>query len=565
MLDMAGLLTAAAVGTALAVSPAPAADSSPGLGGAVAEPKLRESLVERLVDAQQDELIPITIILREQAPVHEMALARAIDDKRQRRAAMISTLKETAARSSQPLVASLEKDQSRGLVGERIRSLWIANVVAMEAAPEVIHRLAQRADVAYINYDRPVGPEVFPVEPDMGEGLEGLPGPLNLEPIECGVEIMRAPEVWDEFGITGEGVVVGVIDTGCCWEHPDLINQVWNNPGEIPDNGIDDDENGYIDDIVGWNFEDDTNDPYDTSSHGTHVAGTVGGDGTQGTKTGMAPDVSLMILKYWNSFSGESVAWEAIQYGVNNGADVLTGSFGWPHYMSPDRATWREICDNAMATGTVMNFAAGNEGTSSPPVDNVRTPGDVPDILTVGGTDCSDDDYSSSSRGPVTWQDVPPYSDWPYPPGKMKPTISAPSVDTYSTSNDCVGYSTKTGTSMGTPHVAGAVALILQANPSLDHFSVKQILMETSVDLGEPGTDIVFGAGRVDVYEAVVLAMSQVSSADINCDGVVDVLDLIMLLAAWGPCPGCPEDVNGDDVVDVLDLIEVLAAWGTSG
>src|SRR5690606_1662851 len=112
--------------------------------------------------------------------------------------------------------------------------------------------------------------------------------------IECGVELMRAPDVWSDFGLTGEGVVVGVIDTGICLTHPDLVNQIWQNPNEIPGNGIDDDNNGYVDDTVGWNFEHDTNDVTDTNSHGTHVSGTVAGDGTNGVQTGMAPDAQIM-------------------------------------------------------------------------------------------------------------------------------------------------------------------------------------------------------------------------------------------------------------------------------
>ena len=559
MLNTIGLLATAVLGAALTTSvggPAPTAQPSQDTAATAFKEKLRGELREVVGRSAAEQLIPITIVMKDQVSRAQVQRLAAADFKADRRAAVASLLKRVARQSTRDVLEVLKARQSDGAVGPRLKSLWMRNVIATDATPQTIIELSERTDVAYINYDRPLGKELFPVEPILGGDGSVLAG----KEIECGVEIMRAPEVWSEFGITGKGAVVGVIDTGCCWEHPDLINQVWNNPGEIPGDGIDNDANGYIDDIVGWNFRDDTNDPFDDWGHGTHVAGTVGGDGTQGTQTGMAPDVSLMILKYWNHLSGESVAWEAIQYGVDNDADVITGSFGWSHGWDPDRTTWREIGENAIAAGVVMNFAAGNESTWYDPIDNVRTPGDVPDIITVGGTDCDDDDYSSSSRGPVSWEDVPPWYDWAYPPGKMKPTIAAPSVDTISTDYDCISYSVKTGTSMGTPHVAGAIALILEANPSLDHMAVKNILMETAVDLGDPGIDRVFGAGRVDVYEAVVMALSTACPEDITGDGVVDVLDLLEVLGQWGGSGSA--DITGDGVVDVLDLLEVLGAWG---
>jgi subtilisin family serine protease len=221
----------------------------------------------------------------------------------------------------------------------------------------------------------------------------------------------------------------------------------------------------------------------------------------------MAPDCEIMTLKFWNSFSGEQSVWDSIQYGVDNGADVLSASLGWPHNTSPDRPTWRSVCENAMAAGVVVVFAAGNEGSCCRPFDAVRTPGDVPDMITIGATDCNDSLASFSSIGPITWQDVPPYNDFPYPPGKIKPTVSAPGVNTKSTSSNCSGYVNLSGTSMATPHVAGTVALMLEANPGLDHFAIKDLLEATAIDLGETGKDNSFGSGRVDAFESVVAAM----------------------------------------------------------
>jgi subtilisin family serine protease len=544
-----GLLAATLAGAALAATAAPSPSA--------AETGLRPDLARVVRSAAADDLIPISIVMKEQVSRAEMNQFSQIADLSQRRAAAIARLKEVAHASNRDLLAFLASEQDRGAVGQRIRPLWIRNIVAAEATREVILRLAQRDDVAYINYDEPIGDAVFPITPATPAVGDGGPA-AGGRGIECGVELMRAPEVWD-LGITGEGVVVGIIDTGCCIDHPDIENQLWTNPGEIPGNGVDDDGNGYVDDIVGWDFENDDNDPSDNYGHGTHTTGTVCGDGTGGTTTGMAPDCQMMILRFWNDFGGESIVWEAMQYAADNNADIVTASIGWPHYMNPDRATWRASCENTIAAGVTVIYAAGNEGNYNPPVDNVRTPGDVPDVITVGATDCADNIANFSSRGPVTWENVPPYNDWPYPPGKIKPSVAAPGVDTISCRhNPCNGYTSMSGTSMATPHVAGAAALLLQANPNLDHFGVKEALMATAVDLGEEGMDNTFGAGRVDAYEAV-LSVMQDCPADFDDDGDVDTEDLLFLLAHWGTSEG---DVDGDADTDTADLLALLAAWG---
>jgi len=466
--------------------------------------KFRGELAEVIARAEQRELIPVSIVMRDQASPADVMAARSIEDKSQRRGFVISTLKDVAHRSQGGVLAVLRAEQAAGNVGRSIVPLWIHNVVGATVTPAVARLLAARDDVAYLNWDRPIGEEALPVEPfDPKDVISGA-----TAAIECGVNVMGAPLVWSDLGITGAGVVVGVIDTGCCITHPDLANQIWTNPGEIPGNNIDDDGNGFVDDIHGWSFDNNGSSPNinDSNGHGTHVSGTVAGDGTNGTTTGMAPNAEIMTLKFWNSFSGELSVWNGTEYGVENGADVLTASLGWPHSVGPDRPTWRAVVENAMAAGVVVIYAAGNEGACCG-VDSVRTPGDVPDMITVGATDCNHNIAGFSSRGPVTWQNVPPYNDWPHPPGKLKPTIAAPGVDTISTSNNCSGYISLSGTSMATPHVAGAVALILEANPNLDHWEVKQLLKDTAVDRGASGPDNEYGAGRVDAYAAVLSAL----------------------------------------------------------
>ena len=482
------------------------------LDEALIQSKLRADLGEVLAQTEPGDLVPITVIMREQVPREVIQSARNIENKAVRRAYVINTLKLAAAESQADLLQVLRQQALAGQV-ESLNPMWIHNLVAARVTPETARLVALREDVAYLNYDRPAGVEIFPAVP--GEAID-----TSVPAIECGVVNMRAPEVWSEFSITGEGVVVGVIDTGMCLTHPDIVNQIWTNPGEIPNNGVDDDNNGYIDDVNGWNFENNNNNVNDSYGHGSHVSGTVAGDGTQGQQSGMAPDAQIMVLKFWNSFSGEQTVWDGMEYGTENGADILTASLGWPHSLSPDRVTWRTICENSMAAGVVVTYAAHNYGCSNPP-DDVTTPGDVPDMITVGAVDCNDVKAGFSSCGPSTWEGIFPWNDWPYPPGKLKPTIAAGGVNTLSHSF-CSGYTTMSGTSMATPHVAGAMALMLQANPNLDHWQCKQILKDTAVDLGPPGPDNQLGHGRVDAYEAVVVAMST-GSLQLRMDG---------------PCPG---------------------------
>jgi subtilisin family serine protease len=471
--------------------------------------KFHDKLADIIRDAGPDELVQVTIVMRDQTLRDRINLASNIADKQIRRQVVINALKETASDSQGGLLELLNQRKNEGKVAA-ISSLWIHNVVVAKVTPAVAFEVAARGDVDYLNDEARIGKEVFPYHPGRGQPIPGprgraIPGPEGN--VECGVSLMGAPQVWNDFGITGQGAIVCVIDTGCCLTHDDLENQLWVNEGEIPGNGIDDDANGHVDDINGWNFRDNTPNVADEQGHGTHVSGTVVGDGADGIQTGMAPDAKLMTCKFWNNFSGEQVAWNCMQYGVENGADVLSGSFGWPQGFSQDRATWRMICENAMAAGVVLVFAAGNEGGSVNSPDDVRTPGDVPDILTAGATDCSDIIADFSSRGPSTWQNESPYFDWPFPPGKTKPTVCAPGVDTISTSSSCSGYVTLSGTSMAAPHISGAVALMLSANPDLDHFQVKQILKDTAIDFGQTGADNVYGSGRVDVYAAVQAAL----------------------------------------------------------
>lgn len=457
--------------------------------------KLEGSLGQVISTTARSEMLPVTIVMADQVDKAELDAA-AILPKADRRAQVVTLLKETANASQASLLEYLDGQIEQGQASG-IRPLWIHNVIGVKATPEVILEIADRGDVSYVHHDAPRGKEVLVSTP------APTPAPAATNNPTCGLNLIKAPDVWNTLGITGSGVVVGVIDTGLCLTHPDIANQLWVNPCEIAGNGIDDDGNGFVDDMHGWSFEGNTPDVTDVWGHGSHVAGTVAGDGAAGNSTGVAPDSRVMVLKFINDVStGQQSVWDCMQYGVDNGADILTASLGWSHQWGPDRATWRAVCENSIAAGVIVLYAAGNEGGSAQSVDDVRTPGDVPDVITIGAVDCSDIGAGFSSRGPVSWEFVPPYNDHPFPPGLVKPDVCAEGVATVSL-NFCNGYVTYAGTSMATPHVAGAVALMLQADPSLDQFGVKSILESTAVDLGKSGKDNRYGSGRIDALLAV--------------------------------------------------------------
>jgi serine protease AprX len=397
-----------------------------------------------------------------------------------------------------------------------IKSIAITNKIVIEASKNIFENLRNRDDIETIYIEIPQ---------------------FVLCANTWNVEKINAHQVWSTVSVDGTGVKVGVLDTGNDYNHTDLHANIWNNlsedvdgdghtlewngskwvldPGDL--NGIDNDGNGYIDDLIGWDFGSNDNNPMDDNGHGTHVAGTIAGDGSAGTQTGVAPGANIVCLKVLSSgFGNPSDVEEAISYAIEKNIDVLSLSIGWiygrhytPGSYNDPRAGFRYACELAIAAGTVICVAAGNEGSwSSPAVPhNIRTPGDVPSVITVGATNSSDVIASFSSKGPVTWSDVSVYGDYSYPPGLLKPDVSAPGVEITSTKLNG-GYQLNSGTSMATPAVSGNVALLIQANPNLTHAQIKDILEKSSIDLGLTGKDPLYGSGRDEALQSTLLSLA---------------------------------------------------------
>jgi len=211
------------------------------------------------------------------------------------------------------------------------------------------------------------------------------------------------PEAWD-LTTGSSGVVIAVLDSGVAHTHPDLADNIWSNSGEIAGNGIDDDGNGYVDDVCGWDFVDNDNDPTDPYGHGTHVAGTIAAMGDNGTGTvGVCWTARIMPLRFLNTFGYGTVADEisAIEYAIANGAKVINASYGSSGFSQPEY----DAIEDAGAAGILFVAAAGNTATDNDASPFYPASYDLANIVSVAATD-QDDKRASFSNYGVTSVDV---------------------------------------------------------------------------------------------------------------------------------------------------------------
>ncbi|MCB9508558.1 MAG: S8 family serine peptidase [Deferribacteres bacterium] len=292
-----------------------------------------------------------------------------------------------------------------------------------------------------------------------------------------------APEAWAIT--TGKPIIVGVIDSGTDWQHEDLAANIWSNPNEIPGNGIDDDENGYIDDVRGWDFFENDNDPMDGVGHGTHVAGTIAAVGNnKNGAVGVNWAARLMILRFLgpDGSGSTSGAISAIEYAVKMKAQLTNNSWGG----GQSSQALQEAIAAAGAAGQLFVAAAGNTGSDSDLSPQYPASYDLDNILSVANTTRFDLLASSSTYGAKTVD------------------LAAPGSTILSTlpGND---YGNLTGTSMASPHVAGVASLMLSIDPSLSPVVLKNLLMSTVDTLKALSGKVVTG-GRLNAFKAISAA-----------------------------------------------------------
>ena len=285
----------------------------------------------------------------------------------------------------------------------------------------------------------------------------------------------------DAWGTTtgSSSVIVAVVDTGVDYTHSDLAANIWTNPGEIPNNAIDDDGNGYIDDVRGWNFFSNNNNPMDDHGHGTHCAGTIAAVGNNNLGiTGVCWNAKIMPLKFLDS-SGNGRVSDAISatlYANKMGGQVISNSWGGTQFT-------QALKDAIDASPAVVVCAAGNSGQNSDTNPQYPAAMSSSNIISVAATDSKDNLASFSNYGPSSVD------------------LAAPGVMIYST-NKNNQYQYLSGTSMATPFVSGVAGLLKAASPSMSKNQIKDRILSTVDKLDSLSGKVATG-GRLNAASAV--------------------------------------------------------------
>lgn len=424
----------------------------------------------------------LIVRMREQA---DLSQERQLPRGPERRAAVWNDLVATGNRTQGPALDQLAQLSKQGLV-EGFEQLYVPNAIVVRAAAgkhaAVADALRGVAAVQGVTENKAFAVETQPAD-SMAPAHDAARGAAA---IEWGVDKINAPAAWKR-GYDGTGITVGVIDTGLDATHPAISAHY---RGTAPDGSQSHDYN-WLDPIKGRPTA------YDDGDHGTHVGGSVAG-GTPDRAIGVAPGAKLIAAKAINGsgYNTTEATLKALQFmlaptdtkGRNPrpelGADVVNNSWG-----NADLAdeTFRESFDVLAAAGIEMVSAAGNDG----PRGKISPPASYPGHISVAATTSGDSVASFSSRGPSRFS-----------PDNLLPNVAAPG-QSITSSVPGGRYASFSGTSMASPHAAGAVAILLQAKPDATHEQIVEALAATAVDIDAKGPDVNAGYGRIDVAKAL--------------------------------------------------------------
>ena len=407
------------------------------------------------------------------------------------------------------------------------RSFYIVNAVLVTGSREIAETIAARADVARIEGNPTVRNDltVQPTPEELAKELEAAARRINApEAIEPGVTFIRAPEVW-AAGFTGQGIVIGGADTGIQWNHPALINKYRGWDGATANHNF-----NWHDSIHtgGGACGPNSPAPCDDDNHGTHTVGTVlGSDAGNTNQIGVAPGAKFIGCRNMDQGNGtpatyiECMEWFLAPYPVNGtpaqgdpskAPDLTTNSWGCPPSEGCAPATLQQAVEAQRAAGIMFVAAAGNSGSGCSTVSDPPSFYDA--TYTIGAISASTGNIASfSSRGPALADGS----------NRTKPDITAPGVSVRSAIRGG-GYASLSGTSMATPHTAGAIALLWSARPGLKNqiAQTENVLNEAAVDVasalcnsnGIPNN--VYGWGRLDIKAAYDLGAASISPTSAN-------------------------------------------------
>jgi subtilisin family serine protease len=434
-----------------------------------------------MADLRQNARTTFFVVLREQA---NMSSATAIADWRARGGWVVNSLKEVATRTQRPILDLLAS------ANVQVTPFWIVNTIRVTTTDErLIQLLAAMPNVAAIKADQTW---------QIPEPQPGAQEP-TIQDIEWNVALIGAPEVWNQLGVRGEGIVVANIDSGVQFDHPALVTQYRGRQGETVDHN--------------YNWHDPSGIcgnpslvPCDNTGHGTHTMGTAVGDDGGANQIGIAPGAQWIAAKGCEtrscSFtallsSGEWILAPTDLNGQNPRPDlrphIVNNSWG---SSSTNDIFYQATVQSWRSAGIFPIFSIGNNG---PACGSAGVPGAYPESFGVGATNIFDDIAGFSSRGPADGFG-----------GIVKPNISAPGVNVRS-SVPTNSYVSMSGTSMAAPHVSGVVALLWSAMPQLiGNISETETILQNSAQLrfatqcgsGGPPNDV-YGWGIVDAFAAV--------------------------------------------------------------
>jgi subtilisin family serine protease len=427
------------------------------------------------------EKITAWVVLKEQANLVE---AQGIKDWKARGQAVHESLQNAADVHQASLRDWLKKNSVDH------KSFWIVNTIRVTTNQATLDEIAKRPDVAQILEDKS-----FPVPP-----LLPAAPVVPIQGTEWGLNSIKATDAWQSFGAYGDGIVVANVDTGVQYDHPALVNQYRGRQSD-----------GTFNHNYNWNDPSSTCGspslaPCDNNNHGTHTMGTmVGDDGSPGTnRIGVAPHAKWIAAKGCEQSScstssllaaGQWILAPTDLNGQNPRSDlrpnIVNNSWGG----GGGSTFYQQIVQNWVAAGIFPAFSNGNSGSSC---STSGSPGDYPESYSAGAYDVDSVIASFSSRGPSAFGSI------------IKPNIAAPGVSVRS-SIPSGSYASYSGTSMASPHLSGAVALVWSAAPSLigDIAATKALLSQTAVDTsdtscgGTAANNNVWGEGKLNVYAAI--------------------------------------------------------------
>lgn len=437
----------------------------------------------------------------------EQCQADAIDSLRRELQANQGVLETPSIRDP-----SITDAQARGLI-ERIRELkgtarsaargCRERRVGMLGTPQdVIGRIGQGENVSYCEENPCRDKQGIPNDPyfsSRGSWGQTYDDQWAIKHVGFTADKDSA---WNIEDGTKNPIVVAVIDSGLDWNHLDISqDNIWRNPKEIPDNGKDDDNNGYVDDVIGWNFMNNNNKPWDEDGHGTFVTGVIAAATNNGRGiAGINHGAKVMVLKALNTFGHTRASFvsEALFYAANNGARVINISVGGPRLTR----TEQEAIDYAHSKGAVIVVASGNGAVDTADY----SPSGLKNVIAVSTTDEKDKRAGFSNWGQGIALAAPGMDVLSLRARRTDLMLGIPGIK-YSPRLAYVGKDTRyyraSGSSFSAPIVSATASLIFAKNPKLTNTQVERMLLQSARDVEVPGWDQYTGFGLLDARAAL--------------------------------------------------------------